>query len=122
LKPDSLSKIDSRSKREMLRLGRLEHNTTQFSRGRMVLRSGGPNHVNHHVHRVHLELTIKRLKTFPAKESQMTALEQFRWKCRKSTSTFGASDRGAWCFSGSKASTTLSRRPRDDVVASQAEA
>jgi hypothetical protein len=40
-------------KKETLRLGRLEHNTTQFSRGRRVLRSGGPNHVNHCVHRVH---------------------------------------------------------------------
>jgi hypothetical protein len=31
------------------------------------------------------------------------------------------SGRGAWCFSGSKASTTPSHRPRDDVVASQPE-
>jgi hypothetical protein len=38
------------------------------------------------------------------------------------TSTFGAPDRGTWCFSGSKASTTPSRRPRDDVAASQPEA
>jgi hypothetical protein len=28
-------------------------NITQFSRGRRVLRSGGPNHVNLYVHRVH---------------------------------------------------------------------
>jgi hypothetical protein len=57
-------------KKERLRQGRIEHNTTQFSHGRRVLRSGGPNHVNHHVHRVHLGLTTKRLKAFPTKERQ----------------------------------------------------
>jgi hypothetical protein len=57
-------------KKEWLRQDRLEHDTTQFSCGRRVLRSGGPNHVNHRVHRVHLELTTKRLKTFPTKEPQ----------------------------------------------------
>jgi hypothetical protein len=62
-------------KKERLRIGRLEHDTTQVSRGRRVLRSGGPNHVNHRVHRVHLELTTKRLKAFPAKEPQWAALE-----------------------------------------------
>jgi hypothetical protein len=39
----------------------------------MVLRSGDPNHVNHYVHRVHLELTTKRVKTFPTKKSQHAA-------------------------------------------------
>jgi hypothetical protein len=60
-------------KKESLTQGRLEHNTTQFSRGRRVLRSGGSNHVNHRVHRVHLELTTKRLKAFPTKEPQRAA-------------------------------------------------
>jgi hypothetical protein len=55
-------------KKKRLRLGRLEHNTTQFSHGRRVLRSGSPNHVNHRVHLVNLELTTKRLKAFPTKE------------------------------------------------------
>jgi hypothetical protein len=40
-------------KKERLRLGRLEHDTTQFSRGHRVLRSGGLNHINHRVHRVY---------------------------------------------------------------------
>jgi hypothetical protein len=57
----------------MLRLGRLEHNTTQFSHGRRVLRSGSPNHVNYRVHHVHLEVTTKRLKAFPTKEPQRAA-------------------------------------------------
>jgi hypothetical protein len=39
----------------------------------------------------------------------------------RATSTFGAPSRGAWCFSGSKTSSTLSRCPRDDVAASQPE-
>jgi hypothetical protein len=60
-------------KKERLRQDRLEHNTTQFSRGRRVLRSGNPNHVNHRVHHVHLELTTKRLNTFPTKEPQWVA-------------------------------------------------
>jgi hypothetical protein len=60
-------------KKERLRLARLEHNTTQFSHGCRVLRSAGPNHVNHRVHHVHLELTTKRLKAFPTKESQRAA-------------------------------------------------
>jgi hypothetical protein len=59
---------------------------------------------------------------------------QHRWKCRKTSSTFGAPGRGhispflvfqassPWCFPGSKASTTPSRRPRDDVAATQPEA
>jgi hypothetical protein len=53
--------------------GRLEHNTTQFSNGYRVLCSGGPNHVNHRVHRVYLELTTKRLNAFPTKEPQWAA-------------------------------------------------
>jgi hypothetical protein len=57
-------------KKERLRQDRLEHNTTQFSRGRRVLHSGGPNHVNHRVHHIHLELTTKRQKTFPIKEPE----------------------------------------------------
>jgi hypothetical protein len=60
-------------KKKRLRQGRFEHNTTQFSRGRRVLRSGGPNHINYRVHCVHLELTTKRLKAFPTKESQRAA-------------------------------------------------
>jgi hypothetical protein len=56
-----------------LRLGSLEHNITQFSHGRRVLHSGGPNRVNHRVHRVNLELTTKRLKTFSTKEPQRAA-------------------------------------------------
>jgi hypothetical protein len=78
----------------MLRQDRLEHNTTQFSCGRRVLRLGGLNHVNLHLHRVHLELTTKRLKTFFTKEPQRAAPEQLRWKCRKTTLTFGAPGRG----------------------------
>jgi hypothetical protein len=102
---------------------RLEHNTTQFSRGRRVLRSGGPNYINHRVHRVHLELTTKRQKPPPTKEPQRAApvaapveVSQNHfdiWRARKG---------GAWCFSGSKASTTPSRRPHDDRAASQPEA
>jgi hypothetical protein len=65
-------------KKERLMLGRLEHNTTQFSHGRRVLRSSGLNHVNHRIHRVHLELTIKRLKVFPTKEPHRAALERLR--------------------------------------------
>jgi hypothetical protein len=61
-------------KKERLRQDMVEHNTTQFSRGRRVLGSGGPNHVNHRVHHVHLELTTKRLKVFPTKEPQRATL------------------------------------------------
>jgi hypothetical protein len=74
-------------KKERLRQGRLEHNTTQFSHGRRILCSGGPNHVNHRVHRVHLDLTTKRLNAFPTKEPQWAAPVAVRWKCRKTTST-----------------------------------
>jgi hypothetical protein len=81
-------------KKERLRQSRLEHNTTQFSHGRRVLRSGDPNHINHHVYHVHLELTTKRLKVFPTKEPQRAALERLRWKCRKTTLIFGAPGRG----------------------------
>jgi hypothetical protein len=109
-------------RKKRLRQGRLEYNTTQFSRGRRVLRSGDPNHVNLRVHRVHLELTTKKLKSFTTKEPQRAAPERLRWKCRKTTLIFDAPGRGAWCFSGSKASTTPSHRPHDDVVASQPEA
>jgi hypothetical protein len=56
-------------KKKRLRQVRFEHNTTQFSRGRRVLRSGDPNYVNHRVHRVHLELTTNRLKVFPTKKT-----------------------------------------------------
>jgi hypothetical protein len=59
--------------KERLRQDMLEHNTTQFSYERRVLRLGDPNHVNHRVYHVHLELTIKRLKTFPTKEPQQAA-------------------------------------------------
>jgi hypothetical protein len=71
------------NKKERLRLGRLEHNTTQFSRRRRILRSAGPNHVNLRVHRIHLELTTKGLKTFPVKELQWAALKRLWWKCHK---------------------------------------
>jgi hypothetical protein len=57
----------------MLRQDKLELNTTQFFHGCRVLRSGSPNHVNHRVPHVHLELTTKRLKAFPTKESQRAA-------------------------------------------------
>jgi hypothetical protein len=72
----------------------LEHNITQFSHRRRVLRSGDPNHVNHRVHHVHLELTTKRLEAFPAKEPQRAALERLRWKCHKTTLTFDVPGRG----------------------------
>jgi hypothetical protein len=75
-------------------LDMLEHNITKFSYGRWVLRSGGLNHINHRVHRVHLELTTKRLNAFPTKEPQQASLERLWWKCRKTTSTFGAPRRG----------------------------
>jgi hypothetical protein len=74
-------------KKERLRQERLEHNTTQFSHERRVLRLGNPNHLNDHVHCVHLELTTKRLKAFPAKEPQRAALERLWWKCHKTTLT-----------------------------------
>jgi hypothetical protein len=57
----------------MAQARQVEHYTTQFSCGRMVLRSGGPNHINHCVHRVHIELTTKRLKVFSIKELQRVA-------------------------------------------------
>jgi hypothetical protein len=57
----------------MAQASQVEHNTTQFSCGRRVLRSDGSNHVNHCVHRVHIELTTKRLKVFPIKELQRVA-------------------------------------------------
>jgi hypothetical protein len=57
----------------MLMQDRLQHNTTQFSHGRRVLRSDGPNYVNHRVRHVRLELTTKRLNAFPTKESQRAA-------------------------------------------------
>jgi hypothetical protein len=60
-------------KKERLRQGRLEQKTTQFSRGYRVLRSGGSNHINLHVHRVHIGLTTKRLNAFPTKEPQWAA-------------------------------------------------
>jgi hypothetical protein len=60
-------------KKERLRQDRVEHNTTQFFCGRRVLHSGGLNHVNYHVHHVHLELTTKRLKAFTTKEPQWAA-------------------------------------------------
>jgi hypothetical protein len=62
---------------------RLEHNTTQFSHGCRVLRLDGPNHINPRVPRVHLELTTKRLKAFPAKEPHQAVLELLRWKCHR---------------------------------------
>jgi hypothetical protein len=49
-------------------------------------------------------------------------LEQHRWKCRKTTSTFGAPGRGDWCFYGSDASTTPCCHPREDLAASQPKA
>jgi hypothetical protein len=74
-------------------------------------------------HHIHLELTTKRLKAFLTKEPQWAApvaapveVSQNHfdiWRARKG---------GAWCFCGSEASTTLSRRPHDDKVASQLEA
>jgi hypothetical protein len=60
-------------KKERLRQARLEHNITQFSHERRVLRSDGPNHINHHIHHIHLELTTKRLKAFHTKEPQRAA-------------------------------------------------
>jgi hypothetical protein len=54
-------------KKERLRQGRLEYNTTQFSHGCRVLRLDGPNHVNHRVHRVHLGLTNQEAKGLPHK-------------------------------------------------------
>jgi hypothetical protein len=47
----------------------LSKNTTQFSRGRRLLRSSGSNHVNHHAHRVHPERTTKRAKGLPRKRT-----------------------------------------------------
>jgi hypothetical protein len=81
-------------KKKRLRQGRLEHNTNQFFRERRVLCSGGPNHVNHRVHRVNLELTTKRQKALLTKEPQRAALKWLRWKCHKTTSTFGTPGRG----------------------------
>jgi hypothetical protein len=60
-------------KKERLRQDMLEHNTTQFSHECRVLRSGGPNHVNHRAHHVHLDLTTKRLNAIPTKEPQWAA-------------------------------------------------
>jgi hypothetical protein len=61
------------SKKKRLKQDSFEHNITQFSRGRRVLRSHVPNHINHHVHHIRLELTTKRLKAFPTKELQRAA-------------------------------------------------
>jgi hypothetical protein len=47
----------------------LSKNTTQFSRGRRVLRSSGPNHVNHRVHHVHSGRTTKEAKGLPRKRT-----------------------------------------------------
>jgi hypothetical protein len=52
----------------------------------------------------------------------LAARQQLNNPPSSATSTFGAPGKGAWCFSGSNASTTSSRRPRDDVAASQPEA
>jgi hypothetical protein len=54
-------------KKKWLRQDRFEHNTTQFFDRRRVLHSDGPNHINHRVPRVHLELTTKMLNVFPQK-------------------------------------------------------
>jgi hypothetical protein len=70
--------VKAGQKKKRLRLDMLKHNTTQFSYEGRVLRSAGLNHINHHLHRVHLELTTKRLKTFPVKESQRAAFERLR--------------------------------------------
>jgi hypothetical protein len=60
-------------KKKRLSQDSLDHNTTQFSCGRSVLRSDRLNHINYRIHRVHLELTTKWLKTFPTKEPQRPA-------------------------------------------------
>jgi hypothetical protein len=100
--------VDATSKgaEKRLRQDRLEHNTTHFSHGRRVLCSGGLNHVNPSVPRVHLELTTKRLKAFPVKESHRAALERLRWKCHKrhsgQTSSVSVHDGGSLRVPGSK--------------------
>jgi hypothetical protein len=48
-------------------------NTTQFSRGCRVLRSGGQNHVNLCIHCVRRELTNKRIKAFPTEKNHRDA-------------------------------------------------
>jgi hypothetical protein len=48
-------------------------NTTQFSRGCRILRSGDPNHINLHVHHVHPRLVTKRPKPPIIKEPQRAA-------------------------------------------------
>jgi hypothetical protein len=58
-------------KNERLMLDMLEHNTTQFFCGRRVLRSGGPNHINHCVHHVHLELTAASQTSTPSPVCQI---------------------------------------------------
>jgi hypothetical protein len=45
----------------------LSRNATQFFCRRRVLRSGGPNHVNHRVHHVYTERTIKKAKSLSRK-------------------------------------------------------
>jgi hypothetical protein len=65
-------------KKKRLRQDRFEYNTTQFSHERRVLHSGDLIYINHRVHRIHLELTTKRLKAFPTKEPQRAALERLR--------------------------------------------
>jgi hypothetical protein len=84
----------SRGSEKKLRQDRLEHNTTQFFHGCRVLRSGGPNNVNHHIHLMHLELTTKRLNAFPIKEPQRAAAVAAPVEVsQKNTSIFGASGR-----------------------------
>jgi hypothetical protein len=109
-------------KKKRLRQDRLEHNITQFSRGCRVLCSGGSNHINHRVHRVHLELTTKRLKTFLTKESQRAAAVAAPVEVSQNHFDIWRVRKGAWCFSRSGASTTPSCRPHDDGAASQPEA
>jgi hypothetical protein len=58
---------------ELLSRALRHSNTTSFSRGRRVLRSGGPNHVNPRVQRVYPYLATKRPKHPLTKEPQRAA-------------------------------------------------
>jgi hypothetical protein len=91
-------------------------NTTQFSRKRRTLHSGGPNHINLDVHRVHPELMTKRVKPFPTKEPQLSAPVAAPVKVSQNCFNVWRARKGALCFSWSSVPATPSCHPHDDVA------
>jgi hypothetical protein len=104
-----------REKNKRLRRGRLKHNITQFSRGRRVLHLGGPNHVNQHSPGANNE----EAKGLPHKRTTAgCSCGGSGGSVAKPLRHLACQEGGTWCFSENKASTTPSRCPHDDVVAS----